>query len=65
MTPGHQQGRQKALVQLLLPCTGIKRAVPLERSSKTDMAPTHPQVPTVPGHPELREDQPEVLDRYM
>lgn len=65
MTLGHQQGRQKALVQLLLPCTGIKRAVPLERSSKTDMAPTHPQVPTVPGHPELREDQPEVLDRYM
>lgn len=35
-----------------------------EKAEKTVMAPA-PEVPTAPGHPEPREDQPEVVDRHM
>lgn len=47
-------GRQKALVQLLLPCTGVKRMV---------LALSCPQYATILGYPVLQEGQQEAVGR--
>ena len=49
-------GRQKALVQLLLPCTGVKRTV---------LALSCPQYATILGYPVLQEGQPEAVGRHV